>query len=321
MNVFLIMCHKNISQVKRLISKCITANSRVVLHIDKFYELDEEEYEKLNGIPGLYLVDNRYHGILDDRSLVDIAMTMVDKAKEVEKKENIHFEYYLLLSGQDYLTKPVEYIENELKQMYPTPLIDCTPYDKSNWLYYKFYSNNKVRKYNKWINEKFPPRSLTRKAFRVSQILLRRIYQVCHKVDYYKARDNGIDIYGGSAWWILPDVVIQYIQEEYNANTRSVQVILDSGTPEEVFFQTMVMRSPLKNIVTINSKDAVEQNCKTWAYFFDKNKPFKGHPYIFTKQEYEKLINKDCWIARKFDTQVDEEILDSLDNYTKNFAV
>ena len=79
------------------------------------------------------------------------------------------------------------------------------------------------------------------------------------------------------------------------------------------------MKSDLQDLVEINPIDMIGQNCKTWAYFFDEDKPFKGHPYIFTENEYDKLIKKNCWIAKKFDISISKDILELLDKYLDNF--
>lgn len=315
MNAILIMCHKNIEQVKRLVNKCISNSTRIILHIDPRQLILDDELSELSQINGVYLTDVRIEGELDTRSLVDIAMEMINKAKEIEKIENIKFSYYLLLSGQDYLTKPIRYINSELEQMYPTPIIDCTPYDKNNWIYYKFCSNIRLRKINRWITNKTKKKSVRRKFLRVFALVCQKAIQFCHKTDCDFAKLKGIDLYGGSAWWILPDLVIDYIKKEYDESSEYVEFLLSTLTPEETFFQIMTMRSPCKSMVHINSKDMVAQTCKTWAYFSDVGKPFKGHPYIFTKDEYEKIINKDCWFARKFDITIDATIFDLLDEY------
>ena len=112
----------------------------------------------------------------------------------------------------------------------------------------------------------------------------------------------------------MPDIVINYIIQEYNGNKEYIHFMLDeSQTPEETFFQILTMRSPVSNLVEVNPIEMVAQNCKTWAYFSDDGKPFKGHPYIFTTQEFDKLCASECWFARKFDETVDNEIFDLID--------
>lgn len=80
----------------------------------------------------------------------------------------------------------------------------------------------------------------------------------------------------------------------------------------------LIMRSRIANIVDINSKDMIAQNCKTYAYFSGKGKPFKGHPYIFTKDDYETIVKLPHFFARKFDETIDSQILDLIDKKILN---
>ena len=313
MNAVLIMCHKNPEQVNRLIDKCLCKNTKVFLHCDsKMGDVCCFERE------GVYLTDRRIHGELDTRSLVDIAMLMIQKAKQVETEENIHFDYYLLLSGQDYLIKPMRWINEQLKKAYPTPFIDCTPYSTDNWLYHKFCSSKRLLGFNKWVSGHIPKKSAlypVRALLRIVGVVWKKALSVFHITDRHKLK--GVDLYGGSAWWILPDKAIDYLFNNFKSELS--EKLLATFTPEETYFQTMLMQSPLKELVAVNPTDMVAQNCKTWAYFFDENKSFKGHPYIFTKDEYQKLITSDRWIARKFDITVCSEIFDLLDKYLIEF--
>ena len=311
MNAVMIMCHKNIEQVLRLIRACKSPETVVILHIDKKYDLSREQFDALRQLDRVYLTDQRLSGVLDTRSLVDIAMLMVKKAKEVEGILGIHFSYYLLLSGQDYLIKPVSAINDALRTAYPQPMIDCTPYAAGNWIYHKFRYCPLVFSLSQLIDVAAAP---VRFLLKIVRRLLIVLIGALHLTDYHHFQKLGIHLYGGSAWWILPDVAIDYILSEYDANPPYVAALLKTDTPEETFFQIMTMRSPVKDLVHINPPDMVEQSCKTWAYFSDAGKPFKGHPYIITANEYQRLMESDFWIARKFDSTVDSRILDMLDD-------
>lgn len=316
MNAFMIMCHKNAHQVIRLAGKCVTKNTDVIIHADNL--MDDAEYQLLTNFAaakkGVYLTERRLHGTLDTRSLVDIAIEMVNCAKNIEDSENKHYKYYALLSGQDYLIKPMHWIEKQLEQLYPKPLIDCTPYSKSNWIYYKFRQSFIDKKYSEWIKNNLKKHAVIRKPFRLSEMFLRKLGELCKRDCYSELQKENIALYGGSAWWILPDIVMSFILDELKKNTYYIYLLLEqSNTPEETFFQILTMRSPVADQVDVNPEDMVAQNCKTWAYFSDDGKPFKGHPYIFTAHEFDKLRNSECWIARKFDETEDKSILDLLD--------
>ena len=314
MNAVMIMFHKNIEQVLRLVSACSSPETVIILHIDKKYNLDAAQLEQLSQMDRVYLTDTRFSGVLDTRSLVDIAMEMVKKAKDVEKLLGVHFRYYMLLSGQDYLIKPISYINDALRNAYPEPLIDCTPHAPDNWIYHKF-------RYCPLVYAMSPAADGASGPLRILLKVVRRLVAISARAlrldDFHRFQRKGIAIYGGSAWWILPDVAIDYILSEYDAAPDYVTALLDTNTPEETFFQIMTMRSPVKDLVHINPADMVAQHCKTWAYFTDVGKPFKGHPYIFTTEEYDRLITSDFWIARKFDSTIDSRILDMLDAFLR----
>lgn len=315
MNAVLIMCHKNLEQVKMLIQRCLSSETKVIVHFDKRMEISKQELLDIESL-GVYFTEDRLCGELDTRSLVDITMTMISKAKDIENTENIRFKYYLLLSGQDYPIKQISHINSELNKAYPTPLIDCTPYSNDNWIYHKFSSTKELLRFHSWITKNIPKKSIMyplRVFSRIVEQIGKKIVGLFHITDYHKMKKIGIDLYGGSAWWILPDIAIDYICKEYNSKIS--QKLLSTHTPEETYFQTMVMRSEAKGFVSVNPPDMVAQNCKTWAYFEDIGKPFKGHPYIFTVNEYDKLTNNDRWFARKFDITVDSNIINLLNSF------
>lgn len=317
MNACLIMGHKNPLQIIRLAKRLIkNEENDVFIHLDSMMKKEDivcvDRFCDENS--RAYLCSKRIHGILDKRSLVDIVFIMLSEAKETEKRKNKHYIYYLLFSGQDYVIKNLNYINNELIKNYPKPYIDCTPYDKSNWIYHKFKYCKTALQYNDWITMHFS-KGLIRSGLRVSAIIWAKVLSIIGRDSYNKLKKEHVSLYGGSAWWILPDIIIDFIRDKYNSKDRVSELILnESSTPEETYFQIMSMMSPYSNMIDINQKDMILQNCKTWAYFFDKEKEFKGHPYIFTMKEYEKLKECNFWFARKFDIQIDEEILDELDS-------
>ncbi len=242
-------------------------------------------------------------------------MEMIQKAKEIEQKEQKEYQYYLLCSGQDYLIKPMSLVESELSTSYPKPFIDCTPYATDNWVYKKFRTTVALEAFAAWFRATFK-KGLLQNGFRLIRYMLARLFAICHMTTYDKMIKKGWKLYGGSAWWILPDKVIDFIYEEYfHKKSKELDILLDGSiTPEETFFQIMTMRSPVCDLVDVNPTTMVAQNCKTWAYFSDVDKPFKCHPYIFTTKEFEKLQKSSCWFARKFDSHVDSDILDMIDN-------
>lgn len=315
MNAYLIICHKNPYQVIRLLEAIKSEKADIFIHVDKLmsdidYKTILEYISKHNHI---YLTEKRWHGELDKRVLVDITLELIKNAK-VKENTKKKYKYFILLSGQCYPIKPIKYIENELEKIYPKPIIDCTPYDTNNWIYHKFNVNRVIIFFRGWGDK-----NIKRKFYKIlfkSFVKILQLFFITLRITSKNFMDKEKkEIYGGSAWWILPDDIIEFILKEYTEiNNRYVNILLnDVWTPEEIFFQTVVMNGLFKKQIELNPKEMISQNCKTWAYFFDENKSFNGHPHIFTKEEFTKLVNNNFWFARKFDINVDSKILDMID--------
>ena len=128
---FLVMAHKNADQVKRLIDRLLSDDRvEVFLHFDKKYTGDLSE---LMNDDRIHFLAERLSGHLYGQSLVEIENRLLTDAL-CFSKTHTHLYYYCLLSGQDYLLKPITDIVDELLETYPKPYIDCTPRSDNNWL-------------------------------------------------------------------------------------------------------------------------------------------------------------------------------------------
>ena len=306
----LIMCHKNLEQVNRLVRALAHPEIDIFIHVDRKCK---EDYP-ISGMHvggDVFFAENRISGFLDDRSLVDITLSLIRLAKKTEQDTGKHYDYFMLLSGQDYPIHNMQLVVDSLKNAYPMPYIDCNGGGINNpVIRSKFAKRKTVLQLRFWLMHKhkwFP------KFFiRVGVWLMEKILFSLRLSDYYYFAKHDIQLFCGSAWWILPDQIIDFILGEIDQ--PYVQRLLATDTPEETFFQILAKRSPLEHLVNVkNQRD--KQAGKTWAYFHDTDKPMAKHPYTFTKKEYNKLIESDYWFARKFDAHVDCEILDMLDAY------
>lgn len=292
MIAYLIICHKNANQIIRLIDRIKTNNADIFLHIDPRMKSDEFLYLSghFDSVKGIYLLPERLQGKLDDRSLVDITMSCINSARNIEREERKHYQYFLLLSGQDYPIKPVQWIEEQLIKTYPKPFIDCTQLSKSNWVAKKFNRNATLIKYRNWVLL-HTDKGGVQKIMQLIGVIARKGLYYLRLTTAQRMKKQGTELYGGSAWWILPDDVIEYIWNEYENRGRITHILLnESVTPEETFFQTMAKRSPFKDRIVCNEPDAVYQNCKTFADFGKITKrPIANHPYVLTLNEFDVL--------------------------------
>ena len=75
--------------------------------------------------------------------------------------------------------------------------------------------------------------------------------------------------------------------------------------------QTVFINSEFKENLYIKDYN---DNYKTCMRFIDWN---RGNPYIFKKEDYELLVKSDYIFARKFDMNVNSEIVDLIYNSLK----
>lgn len=307
-HAILILAHKNSEQIGRLVARLKHKNLDIFIHLDKKWKITEQEKNDiLKKNSNVYICDKRISCSLDKWSLVAATYELLKFAKN-----NGNYGYFCLLSGQDYPIKSLNFIINRLNELYPKPLIDCTPYDKSNWISSGFKRIRFVDMHNMVHN-------VTKNRF-LRNIMMLPIYIIEFIATFILGspikRLNKIHckLYGGSAWWILPKPVVEEVIQQIDMNTELVKAFKLKTTPEETFFQTITMKTELSNLVDINPIDAVAQNCETFAYFQDVDKEPTGHPYIFTINEFKKIQNLPHLFARKFDINIDSAILDKIDS-------
>lgn len=308
-HAILIIAHKNIKQLIRLIISLQDEDFDIYVHLDKKWKLSADDIGTLKNLgEGITVLEKRISGYLDTWSLCEITLELAQEA--LNKKKN--YCYFLLMSGQDYPIKPISYIKTELKKLYPKPLIDVTPMTKDNWIYSGF----------KWIRfhpyyrlvEKITSKQIVRKILLLPAYGIQFWATILLKSPYRRLKQENCQLFGGSAWWILPVEIINICLEEHKKNTKIIRAFKMKNTPEETFFQTMTMRSSLKEQVDVNDPYEILQNCMTYAYFFDDEHIPTGHPYILREKNFDMLQGRKEFFARKFDINIDTNILDMIDH-------
>jgi hypothetical protein len=319
----LIIAHKNLNQLLRLLKRIKHDRIDIFVHIDQKWDLSEKDLESIRSIDkkSIFVIEKRISVSLDTWSLIEATMELIKQSKNIESRKGINYKYTALLSAQDYPIKNIDSFIELLNRSYPKPFIDVTPYDNNNWLYSKFHRFSSENKMNMLINSKIKP-GVFRRVIKLPIYLTFRLIGLFYDNPYKKFIKLNCKLYGGSAWWVLPDLAIHYINERYhNPNDKIIEVLKQTYTPEETFFQIMVMQSILASRVELNSKFTVSQNCLTYAHFTDVGKPFNGHPYHFEAVDLKKLMRLPHYFARKFDDTVDKVILDLIDQRILNIKI
>jgi hypothetical protein len=111
----------------------------------------------------------------------------------------------------------------------------------------------------------------------------------------------GFQKFGGASYWCFSRDCARYVHEFVQKHRSFVNYFKYVHVPDEHFFQTMLSNSKLND--TIINHDL---HYKDWS-------GLKPNPAILRVKDFDALAGSTKLFARKFDTTVDAEILDMID--------
>jgi len=186
------------------------------------------------------------------------------------------YDYFVNLSGQSYPLKSAAEIKNQLGTNLAYMRYDELPY--VDW----GVQGGLDRIHNYWFR-------LGDRNIRIPRI--------------HKRLPHNLRPYGSSQWFCLPRRFIDFILAFISDEPRILDFFRRSRIPEEIFFSTIIMNSKLSGQVINDDKCYVR-----WS-----PKPNRSHPLILETKDFNELKVSSDLFARKFDIEVDENILDLLD--------
>lgn len=312
----LIMAHKNKEQVIRLIRALACEEFDFFVHPDIEWNLSAQDLKDIESCAdNVHLASKRIHGELDHWSLPQITLNLIDDALANESDNGVEYSYFLLLSGQDYPIKSKKYILNFLEKQYPKPLIHVEKYEREHWVQTKFMLVRWSHKVED-VHEKMKP-GLLRKICVVPYVVAEFFEKHFYRTPYERVIKHGVNLYGGSQWWILPHGVIDYIKDKEEKDPKLIKEFKRTWTPDETFFQTMAMNSPYAKYY-IDDDEIYDHGYRiipsmTYPDFVTPTKGFIGHPHIITCDDFDRIMAKKALFARKFNVKTDAKVLDMID--------
>lgn len=290
--VYLILAHQNPIQLRKLVEKLDYKNNSFVIHYD--LNASELEYRNLQEMfinkKNVYFSKRKkcYWG---DRSLVEASIECLKTAY----KNEIAFDYAVLISGQHYPLKQNEEIEKYLIKA-----------DKNNFINYHELPSNEI-----WVNEGggidriiyYHFNKHSRKRISYKKIINRGFSVVLKKIGV--KRKPPIDIkkfYGGSQWWCLTNECCAYILNSIEKRPDIFRYFKYVHVPDEMFFQTILLNSRYKNKTVNDNLTYIDWGIEPGA-----------SPLTLDESHYNELSqSSDLW-ARKFDLVKSERLIKLLD--------
>lgn len=325
--VYLIASHTNPEQVVRLVKTLKTGNSSsaVVIHHDYSKSfLDPKAFE---GIPNVWILDNHVAVQWGKFSMIKMKLHALEWMLA-----HLEFDWMVFLSGQDYPIQPLGQIEHFLETtpydgfMSGVPIESTTPCgpvecpkatsakhqcrDCITRYHYQYYelpslfsgeklpfglksTLNKIQKY--FINVQSVIRF---RSFPFAQNKLKTMIGIR---PFGGPFSDDFKPYKGSQWFTLNYACLRYILQYVEANPQFVKYYEHTLFPDESFFQTILLNQLGLKIFNNNKRFIRWQSAES------------PNPDILKKQDLDSILTPDHHFARKFDLNIDAEILNLID--------
>ena len=280
---FLVLAHKNPSQLVHLFKMLSHENTGIFLHLDKRVNDSEfiVEFEKNNVIPNFICRDQRiiYSSIRYIYATLKILKEAFDRG----------YDYFVLISGQDLPVKPISHIvdfftANKDKSFIQYETIPCSNLGYMGYTRTRFY-NFKV--FNK-METLFPWNKIKHKMSWKGEIL----NTILWVRNFFKSERQfplNMQPYYSSQWWNISRESVAYILSFLNDNPKYMRYHKNALHPEEMFFQSIL----------INSSELKEKIINDNLRYIKWEKG-KKHPELLTEKDLAEAANTIAIFARKF---------------------
>ena len=278
----IIIAHKNPSQLERLIKKLKHPRFDFYIHIDK--KVDISTFEYLGEIDGVYFIQNRLKCNWGGFSTLE---AMVSSLSEAVNNE-INYDFYNLLSAQDYPIKKNE----EIFEFFNRNA------DKS----FVYYEDINAVQWWAGAVDRFQKYHLTDFNFLGKSFVERMMNFVLPKRNF----PADWTLYGGSkaSWWSLNNESASYLTNFFATQLDIKRFLRFCWGTDEFVIPTILMNSPLR--------DNIKNNNFRFIIFPEG----RANPKILDVDDFQDLITSGMLFARKFDADIDYEILDKIDKHT-----
>lgn len=275
------MAYNSFHVLSSLLKSIDDARNDIYLHIDK----------KTKHAPISILKDSVDKSKLTIISEIDVtwgaASSVSAELLLIEKAiSSGTYSYLHLISGQDLPIKSQNYIHSFFIENEGKEYIDCcnaqefSKYKERISLYHLF---------REYIGRN---KSLVILPIRIIDKISKTMQRI---INIDRTKKYNLEYYYGANWFSITNELAEYVIENKHA---IIDMCRYTTCADEIWLQTLAMNSRFSNNVT-----------KTNMRFVDWN---RGNPYVFRADDFELLTNSKMLFARKFDDNVDLDIVNNL---------
>lgn len=278
----IIMAHKNPVQLERLVLAMKHSMFDLYIHLDK--KSDYDEFKHIAKYTNVFFIQNRLECNWGGFSFVEAILNSITEVFSSSRE----YQFVNLMSGQDYPLKTVDELYNFLSDNLNMSFLAYERVDHDWWDHavsrYKTYHFTDFKLMGRYLLQKITNKLMPHRKFPLD-----------------------LTLYGStnSSWWILSADAAQYLVDFIKDKPKLKRFMKFTWGADEFIITTIIMNSPFKDKVVNDNLRHID-----WSLG-------GAHPKIFAKNDLNDLVNTNKYFARKFDTDVDKEILDLIDEKSR----
>lgn len=274
----IIMAYKDPEQLKRLVKVMSHPDFDFYIHVDAKFDI--EPFLFLQDLERVYLIKNRVKVAWAGYSFIDGLLQSLGEIFATGRK----YDYFNTMSGQDYPIKPIEQFCHFIEERKNNNFFTIEAFGSDWW---------------KTAEKRISHYHLTDFEFRG-----RYVFQhIINKISSKRRFPYGYTLYGSNkcTWWTITEECVMYFMDFMKNNPAVRRFAKFTWAPDEFLIPTIIMNSPLRETVVSDS-----------YRYFDWSQGGSS-PKILTVDDFEAIAHSNCFLARKFDIQVDTDIMDMID--------
>jgi hypothetical protein len=271
----LILAHNGPKQLERLVNRLAHPGAVVYIHLDK--KTDIGPFEHLQNYPNVFFIKNRVKIYWGSYNMVEATLVAFREIMGSGKD----YKFVNLLSGQDYPLKPQKAFHDFLNQNQGTAFM--------NYLVFETDWHEAVSRINQYHLNNF---RIKGKYF---------FQKILNKMLPERTFPQSLTPVGRSQWFTIPLECANYIVEYWYSNKKLRRFIKLTWAPDEFIFQTILYNSKFKDKM-------VNENLR-----FMKWSPGDVSPNTLTSNNASEILNSGKFFSRKFDMNLDPNVLDIID--------
>ncbi|WP_137175782.1 beta-1,6-N-acetylglucosaminyltransferase [Massilia sp. HP4] len=272
---FLICAHKDMDQLNGLVGQLCDPDFLVYVHLDRKSALDPARLH-----PQARLVRERLAVRWGDVS--QVAATLASMRQVV--REVPDFDKLILLSAQDFPLLPNNLLKAELARMRGNELIETAPIAADGW--------RVMHRYAYFHRDGGSP------AERLACAAANRVLRLLGRT---RRLPDSLAPYGGSCWWALSRDCLRELLRLADAHPRLLRFCRSVQSPDELYFQTLVMHSRFAGRVLPDNFRYIQ-----WP------EGGASHPKVLDEGDFEHIRASSAHFCRKLDSQASAALLPRL---------